>query len=471
MSEHAPNHSTDSTAIKPAEVRQTLETILDSKYFSHSPQKRKFLRLICDFYLNDRVRELNEYLLGREVFNRGANYHPADDPIVRVVAHDVRKKLEMYYQHEGNDDAIRLQIPIGSYEPQFTRRQPRQSEIAPLVAVEAITAEAPPAETLTAGASSAEVMAAEPNRFRMWALGGGVILLAGAIIFFAVSNRELRRQMQAAEARKIQALSNAVWEPFLKKTDPTLLVLSNPLSCLIVAGNDPQAQVKRSIGLNAAQAAEITRFAQLSRSTTVSNITPDPRLILSLDTFTGVGEAVGLYHLTDLFRSADRSLILKQSRTVSAEDLKNHDVILLGGFLSNDWSGKLPVTEDFVHTVGAMIENRHPQPGEEQLYRPRFNQQTGDLIEDYALITVKPNILYENTVIVFAGSHSAGTEAAAEFATSKNYLQEFTERLRQVGGAAGTPKYYQALLKVGVENGIPTTISLVTIHELRPSSR
>lgn len=474
MSEQGHNHPTDSPAIKPAEVQQTLEALLGSKYFSHSPQKRKFLRLICDFYLSDRVRELNEYLLGRDVFNRGANYHPADDPIVRVVAHDVRKKLEMYYQHEGLDDAIRLQIPIGSYEPQFARRQSQRLETAPALppaSTEIMAAEAAPAEMMIVGAPSAEVVAAGPNRLWTWALGGGVILLTAALVFFAFSNRELRRQMQAAEARQIQPLSNAVWEPFLKKTDPTLLVLSNPLSCLIVAGNDPQAQVKRSIELSAAQAAELTRFAQASRSQAISSITPNPRLILSLDTFTGVGEAVGLYRLTDLFRSADRSLILKQSRTVSAEDLKHHDVILLGGFLSNDWSGRLPVTEDFVHTIGATIENRHPQPGEELVYHPGFSQQTGDLVEDYALITVKPNILYENTVMVLAGCHSAGTEAAAEFVTSKNYLQAFTERLRQMGGSAGAPKYYQALLKVGVENGIPTTISLLTIHELRLSNR
>lgn len=474
MSEQAHNHLSDSTAIKSAEARQALEAVLDSKYFSHSPQKRKFLRLICDFYFNDRVRELNEYLLGREVFNRGANYHPADDPIVRVVAHDVRKKLELYYQHEGVDDLIRLQIPVGGYEPQFTRRQspsPESADATPPLSTEARSAKAVPAEAVTVASPSVETVAVDSKRAWRWAFGGGVILLAAALGFLARSNRELRRQMQTAAAQKLQPLSNAVWEPFLKKNDPTLLVLSNPLGCLIVAGNDPQAQVKRSIELSAPQAAEIAHFAQASRSTTTSNITPDPRLILSLDTFTGLGEAVGLYRLTDLFRSADRSLLLKQSRTVSAEDLKNHDVILLGGFLSNDWSGKLPITEDFVHTTGAMIENRHPQPGEEQMYRPGFNPQTGDLVEDYALITVKPNILYENTVMVLAGSHSAGTDAAAEYVTSGNYLREFSARLGQLGGAAGAPKYYQVLLKVGVENGIPTTITLLTIHALRPLNR
>ena len=56
-----------------------------------------------------------------------------------------------------------------------------------------------------------------------------------------------------------------------------------------------------------------------------------PRLVYSRNVYTGTGEAIGLYRLTDYFRSAGRSILLKQSRTLSAEDLKNHNLILLGG--------------------------------------------------------------------------------------------------------------------------------------------
>jgi uncharacterized membrane protein len=51
--------------------------------------------------------------------------------------------------------------------------------------------------------------------------------------------------------------------------------------------------------------------------------------------------------------------------------------------------------------------------------------------------------------------------------TSKTYLNELNQRLQQAGGATGPLKYYQALLKVGVENGIPTTVILLSLHELR----
>src|SRR5262249_45358880 len=103
------------------EMRHALNRVLNSKHFVHAPMKQKFLRLTCDFHLNGRGAELNEYLIGREVFARDDSYNPATDPIVRVGAHGVREKLALYYQREGAEDEVRIEIPIGSYEPAFVR--------------------------------------------------------------------------------------------------------------------------------------------------------------------------------------------------------------------------------------------------------------------------------------------------------------------------------------------------------------
>src|SRR5262245_57235916 len=103
------------------EMRQALNRVLNSKHFVHAPMKQKFLRLTCDFHLSGRGAELNEYLIGREVFDRNDSYNPATDPIVRVGAHGVREKLALYYQRDGADDELRIEIPIGSYEPVFIK--------------------------------------------------------------------------------------------------------------------------------------------------------------------------------------------------------------------------------------------------------------------------------------------------------------------------------------------------------------
>jgi hypothetical protein len=69
-----------------------------------------------------------------------------------------------------------------------------------------------------------------------------------------------------------------------------------------------------------------------------------------------------------------------------------------------------------------------------------------------------------------AGIFSEGTEAAAEFLTAQNHLTVLGQRLRQLGGQNPPPKYYQALLKVGVENGTPTTITLLSLRALPEST-
>ncbi|MBP6823145.1 MAG: hypothetical protein KA368_16470, partial [Acidobacteria bacterium] len=101
------------SSINPDEIRLAIDRVMASKHFAHAPMKQKFLRLICEFHLAGRGAELNEYLIGREVFDRDNSYNPATDPIVRVGAHGVREKLERYYQKEGAGDEIQIEIPIG----------------------------------------------------------------------------------------------------------------------------------------------------------------------------------------------------------------------------------------------------------------------------------------------------------------------------------------------------------------------
>jgi hypothetical protein len=191
-----------------------------------------------------------------------------------------------------------------------------------------------------------------------------------------------------------------------------------------------------------------------------------PRLLLSVGMYTGMGEAIALYRLSTLFRSANRDILLRQSRHANAADLKYRNVILLGSVYVNEWSRKLPVSENFNYTHAATIENRQPLPGEQPEYRPEFDERTGDLRTDYALITVKPNVSGEHAVMTLAGLYSEGTEAAAEFITTKSHLAVLAQALRQAGGEV-PPKYYQALLKVGVENGTPTTITLVALRPIK----
>jgi hypothetical protein len=242
-----------------------------------------------------------------------------------------------------------------------------------------------------------------------------------------------------------------------------LLVLSNPTVYRFLNDADPNSLERRAIQLTPEQTRSLLKAPEFRGQYTGGE---SPRLIPSLGMYTGMGEAVGVYRLTDLLRASDKTILLRQSRHVSAAELKYRNVILLGSIYVNEWSRRLPTVENFVYTFSATIENRDPLPGEEREYKPQFNEQTGEMSVDYALITVKPNVSGEHAVMTLAGIFSEGTEAAAEFVTTRNHLNLLGQRLRLLGGRNAPPKYYQALLKVEVENGTPTTITLLSLRAL-----
>jgi serine/threonine-protein kinase len=82
----------------------------------------RFLRFAVEHTLAGTVDDIKEYLVGVEVFDRGADYDPRVDPIVRVEARRLRAKLEAYYASAGKDDAVRIEFPKGAYAATFLDR-------------------------------------------------------------------------------------------------------------------------------------------------------------------------------------------------------------------------------------------------------------------------------------------------------------------------------------------------------------
>jgi hypothetical protein len=102
-----------------AEVRQQLDRLLANAHFSHSKRFPSFLRFIVQEELEGRGDQLKERTLGVEVFSRDAGYDTTSDPIVRVTAAEIRKRIAQYYQDCGSPDELRISLPPGSYVPHF----------------------------------------------------------------------------------------------------------------------------------------------------------------------------------------------------------------------------------------------------------------------------------------------------------------------------------------------------------------
>jgi hypothetical protein len=441
-----------------------LEKVLHSRTLQNSESLKAFLRFVVEKTVDDNDAQLKEYTIATEVFGRDSDYDPRIDSVVRVQAGRLRTKLHEYYATEGRADQVVIDLPKGHYHPVFSYAHSDIHETLPA---------APPAEPTNGHAKTldpqalpaAEAPAAgRSGKTLKLVLVGVIVALSAALAALYFRGPEPQRHV-AGDAGPFSAEEfKAVWGVFVEDPEPPLLLLSNPAVYRFVNRADPDAATARALQLTPEQVRTTTTTPEF-RAQNLPIDETQPRLLLSVGMYTGMGEAIGLYRLSTLFRSANRDILLRQSRHANAADLKYRNVILLGSVYVNEWSRKLPASENFNYTDSATIENRQPLSGEQPEYRPEFDERTGELRTDYALITVKPNVSGDHAVMTLAGIYSEGTEAAAEFITTKGHLAVLAQALRHAGGAE-TPKYYQALLKVGVENGTPTTITLVALRPI-----
>lgn len=160
-----------------AAVQASLERILASSHFAHAPRLSRFLRYVVEETQAGRAQRIKEFTIAADVFDRGTDYDPASDAVVRVEASRLRQKLQAFYEGEGRFESLVIELPKGGYCPVMTPRP------------------ATPTEPETAGAtpSSPAVAAAPASRHarRTWVvlamLAGG--LLFGVVAMVALSDR------------------------------------------------------------------------------------------------------------------------------------------------------------------------------------------------------------------------------------------------------------------------------------------
>jgi hypothetical protein len=226
----------------PADFRQEreeLDVILASGIFNRAPNLAQLLTYVCAKYFEGDAQQIKEYNIAIEALGRPADFDQKRDSIVRVEAHRLRKRLREYYEADGADHPIRIDIPAGQYAPRFVPAgvptaslSPDtlvvQTELAPEVA-----AVEPPAEAEAPAGTESAVMvpapaevvipaAASDGRYRAWNAGVVVLLMLGiGSLALALWRGPERKEAKAAT-------------PVL----PSLgAVVGNPLEVRILAGH------------------------------------------------------------------------------------------------------------------------------------------------------------------------------------------------------------------------------------------
>ena len=181
-----------------AEERNELQTVLDSGIFNRAPNLAHLLTYVCARYFEGEAEQIKEYNIAVEALRRLPDFDPKRDSIVRVEAHRLRKRLRDYYEADGAEHTVRIEIPSGQYAPQFLRSEPRQPSLAdqavvgqqPLTGLEVAgpvavqgAAQLPRAVPLLAPPAADSLLPAAPRRRGViWAgIAVALVTLSGAL--------------------------------------------------------------------------------------------------------------------------------------------------------------------------------------------------------------------------------------------------------------------------------------------------
>lgn len=257
-----------STQVPQETIREELARVLSSHEFRASKRSQEFLRYAVENTLNGHTDLLKERTIGIEVFGRSTSYEPSDDATVRVKAGDVRKRLGLYYAEQGSHNPVRIELPGGTYVPEFRWEAPR-----PALAPEKPAAIEPPA-----------VQVAPSRHFGLLAVAAAVTLvaIAGAIWF----------------RTRPTAVIDQFWSPVLSSSSPvSLCVAYVPV-----------------YGLNGDSAKPL-------RSEDFVSLT---------DQFVGGGDLIATSRLSSMLTRMERPYRLRVGSDVSFHDLRTAPAILVG---------------------------------------------------------------------------------------------------------------------------------------------
>ena len=143
-SERDANSSSAPQEVSVDSVRSELDKILASHGFVNADRLSRFLRYTVEEHLNGQTDKLKESLLGIEVFGRKPSYDPRIDAVVRTEAVKLRARLKEYYDSEGSEDAVIIDLPKGGYVPVFRFREQSPKETPEPEAAAAAAELAPP---------------------------------------------------------------------------------------------------------------------------------------------------------------------------------------------------------------------------------------------------------------------------------------------------------------------------------------
>ena len=404
----------------PEEIRQQLRMILISPSFHGSKRCHQFLEYACEQALKGETGALKERTVAIAVFGRPPQSDLGEDTIVRVGAREVRKRLAQYYvTPEGTAARVRIDLPSGTYAPEF-------HYAAPAHEVETVV----PADSPSAN---------EPRRN-----GRTIIAVAcGLLAILPVVALGLKSWSANPNSRLFQKF----WEPVFQSPGPLLVAVANP-----IVYHPSKRVLEWSEGQQPSQGPPVQRAVQPPGQLVGSDLVP------VFNQYVGFGDMVAANEVTGMLARKGRPVRLRMASSIEFADLQRTPSFLIGA-VTNRWTMELQQNWRYrfaSHGVDIVIADSQ-RPGQEWSIP---SKEDGSSPEDYFLVCRIKNSVTGGATIVVAGLKQFGTEAAGHLLADSDQLGGILHKL----APGWESRNLQFVLHSRVIGNTPAQPELVAAH-------
>ena len=418
-------------------ARGQLERILKHPLFMHSRRYPVLLRYVVEQTLEGNVDQIKERSIGVLVFGRKPTYDANADPIVRVTAGEIRKRLQQYYAEPEHAGELKIVLPVGSYVPKF--------ETHPLA-----VSEEPILETKEQGVYSAP--SETPPKLSLHRLTSSRRRSSIALIFvfllFAASAWVVYRIY--LKARPQVSLLDEFWSASPQSPGSVLLCLPDFSAALAASETKPVPD--HLTGRRESQDTEgpntLTLLDYLKRHGSVA--------LADMHAATKVASVLAV---------RNRSFQIRLDSATTFADLREGPAILIGGF-DNRWTMEalhdLPYSfrRDPSSTSAVSIVNVKNQSDHRWTFD--FTIPFHSFARDFAIVARFPDSTTGQLTTVVAGIGDTGTEAAAELLSSEAGLISLSRLLKDDPAKVN----FEAVISTEVIEGNPGRPVIVAIAKL-----
>tara|TARA_B100001093_G_scaffold479758_1_gene509044 strand:- start:10389 stop:11708 length:1320 start_codon:yes stop_codon:yes gene_type:complete len=327
-----------------------------------------------------------EIELAVDVFNRADNFDVSADSSVRVYIHQLRKKLDVYYQSNEQDTGFRIVIPKGQYTILAQQR------------------------TSTSQLSRGE------HRSNLRINNG---LLLAAVVLFAVNLLYMGITDRGSTIEISQATSeHPVWNSILQDDQPILIVMGDYYIFGELNANGNVARMVREFNVNSSSDLEEMQFTDFDRAENY----------LDLDlSYMPEGSAFALARIVPILQEGGKTVNISMMSDLTTADIRKNHIVYIGYI-----SGLEKLTNMTFSGSGLSLGRS---------YDELFNVQTqvyytsdaglpeeGQPFKDYGMFSTFP-VSTDTQVVLISGMRDAGLMHTAQALSDPEALNDLVVAL------------------------------------------